>query len=168
MLFAEVLNRLLSAEVDFLIIGGIAMNLQGFNRHTDDLDLVLKMESQNLLKAVDVLLETGFTTWLPVDPRGIADDATRREWLEKKNMLALSFKSGDLKIDLVFSIPMKFEEIHREEFKIGRYLYPTASKEDLIRLKEGTGREHDALDVKRLKILIEIEKEKKLIPPQEL
>ncbi|MEK8024305.1 MAG: hypothetical protein AAB229_10920, partial [Candidatus Hydrogenedentota bacterium] len=82
MLYAEVLSRLLNANVDYLIIGGVAVNLQGYSRLTKDLDLMLKMKSENLLKAVEILLEAGFTTWLPVDPRGIADDATRRDWLE--------------------------------------------------------------------------------------
>ncbi len=159
MLYAEVLSRLLNANVDYLIIGGVAVNLQGYSRLTKDLDLMLKMKSENLLKAVEILLEAGFTTWLPVDPRGIADDATRRDWLENKNMLALSFKRGSLKLDILFSAPIRFEDMHRDNFRIGRFLYPVASKEDLIRLKEVTGRPHDREDVDRLRILINLEKE---------
>lgn len=161
MVFAEIISRLQSRGVEFVIIGGTAVNIQGYVRFTNDLDLILKMDSGNLLAAVEILLEEGFKTWLPVDPRGLADEATRKDWLERKNMKALAFRRDEIKVDLVFATPLGYSDLRIENKKAGRFLYPVPSKEDLIRLKEGTGRPQDEDDIRRLRILIDIERERK-------
>lgn len=158
-MYVEIIERLQEAGVEFVIIGGVAVNLQGYIRYTGDLDIALKLESDNLLKAIDVIMGAGFTTWLPVDPREIADEVTRRDWIEKKEMKALTFKRDKLKVDIVFSLPIQFKDMRRENFRVGRFLYPVPSKEDLVKMKENTGRPMDRIDVDRLKILIELEKE---------
>jgi hypothetical protein len=161
MIFAEIISRMQERGVEFVIIGGTAVNIQGYVRFTNDLDLILKMDSRNLLNAVETLLEAGFTTRLPVDPRGIADEETRKDWMENKNMKALSFRRDEIKVDLVFAAPLDYSDLHIENKKAGRFMYPVPSKEDLIRLKEGTGREQDEADIRRLRILIDATLEQK-------
>jgi hypothetical protein len=119
------------------------------------------MDHDNLHKAVEVLLQAGFLPRLHLDPHGIADPATLKKWVDEKNMRALCFESGLSQIDLLVGITIPYDEYHRVNFQAGRFLYPVASKEDLIRMKTDTGRSQDQSDVQQLRILIDLENEAK-------
>jgi hypothetical protein len=57
-LFIEVAEKLLECEVEFLLIGGYAVNYYGFARYTGDMDFWLKPTNENklnFLKAIELL-----------------------------------------------------------------------------------------------------------------
>jgi hypothetical protein len=54
------LKSLLDGEVDFIMIGGYAVNFHGFSRPTGDLDLWLKPTEENKNKLLAVLEKNGF------------------------------------------------------------------------------------------------------------
>jgi hypothetical protein len=58
------LNR---ANVQYLIVEGLAVNAYGFVRLTRDVDLVLQLDPGNASKGLNALLDTGVGTkeWLP-------------------------------------------------------------------------------------------------------
>lgn len=53
--FARALNLLSSAGVEFVIVGGLAANVNGSVRATDDLDLVYSRKPENIAKLVAAL-----------------------------------------------------------------------------------------------------------------
>jgi Nucleotidyltransferase of unknown function (DUF6036) len=157
MFYEEIIRKLNNAGVRYAIVGGIAVNLHGHIRMTADLDIILEQEDNNLAKAVTTLKESGFVCKIPVDPLGLADSNTRNDWIKNKNMKALNFYRGIEEVDLVIASPVKYEDAQKKIFTVKDTNYPVVSKEDLIKMKEVTGRDHDKADIRRLKILIDIE-----------
>lgn len=56
----EILTRLAGGRVRFLVVGGVAVVLQGHPRFTADLDLVLDLDRDNAIKALEILAASGF------------------------------------------------------------------------------------------------------------
>jgi hypothetical protein len=92
---------------------------------------------------------------------GLADSNTRNDWVKNKNMKALNFYRGTEEVDLVIDSPVKYGDAKKKIFAVKDTNYPVVSKEDLIKMKEVTNRQHDKDDIRKLKILIDIELENK-------
>lgn len=71
----EILTGLARERVRFLVVGGVAVVLQGHPRFTADLDLVLDLDPDNAVKALGVLAASGFR---PRPPVPLLSFATRR------------------------------------------------------------------------------------------
>ena len=161
MFYEEIIRKFNNAGVKYAIVGGVAVNLHGHIRMTADLDIVLELEDNNLAKAITTLRESGFSCKIPVDPMGLADSNTRNDWIKNKNMKALNFYRDTEEVDLVVDSPVKYEEAEKTIFAVNGINYPVVSKEDLIKMKEVTNRHHDIDNIKKLKILIDIEQKNK-------
>ncbi len=157
MFYEEVIRNLNNAGVMYAIVGGVAVNLHGHIRMTADLDIILELEDKNIAKAVTTLKESGFSCKIPVDPMGLADSQTRNNWIQNKNMKALNFYRGIEEVDLVIASPVNYEDAKKTIFVVRDTEYPIVSKDDLIKMKEITGRDRDKDDIKKLKILRDIE-----------
>jgi len=55
--FDQLLRRLSEAGVDFVLIGGLAVNAWGVIRGTKDLDIVVAPDSENLKKLATAVVE---------------------------------------------------------------------------------------------------------------
>ena len=161
MFYEEIIRKFNNAGVRYAIVGGVAVNLHGHIRMTADLDIVLELEDNNLAKAVTTLKESGFVCKILVDPMGLADSNTRNDWIKNKNMKAFNFYRGTEEVDLVIDSPVKYGDAKKMIFAVKDINYPVVSKEDLIKMKEVTNRHHDKDDIRKLKILIDIELENK-------
>jgi len=53
------------AEVEYLIVGGLAVNAHGFVRMTRDVDVVLELNPVNVRRALDALLGIGYNMSIP-------------------------------------------------------------------------------------------------------
>ncbi|THF86539.1 hypothetical protein E7T09_10555 [Deinococcus sp. KSM4-11] len=60
--FSEFLNLLNQHHVDYLLIGGYAVNLYGFVRTTGDLDIFIDLTPENVARLVDVYHEFGVSS----------------------------------------------------------------------------------------------------------
>jgi len=58
--FKEFLSILNSNKVDYILIGGYAVNVYGYSRPTDDIDIWIKMELDNSKRIKQSLLDFGF------------------------------------------------------------------------------------------------------------
>ena len=54
-----IVKALNDAGVEYIIVGGVAVNAHGFVRMTRDLDLVLRLERQNIVNGLNALFEAG-------------------------------------------------------------------------------------------------------------
>ncbi len=154
-MFEEVLAGLDEANVRFVVVGGLAVVIQGYARLTADVDLVVDLEPANVRRAVDALLARGLRPLLPVNALDFADEATRREWIESRNLEVFSMrdeKNPLLVIDLFAREPIPFDELwsRADRVTLGGRAIPVASIEDLIRMKRGVGRPQDHIDVEHL------------------
>ncbi|MFP4615917.1 MAG: nucleotidyl transferase AbiEii/AbiGii toxin family protein [Thiohalorhabdus sp.] len=154
--FTRVFDALNAAGVRYVVVGGLATVLHGLDRLTADIDLVVDLEPGNARRAVEALLASGFRAGAPVDPRDFADPARRREWVEREGLRVFSFwdaSGSSPTVDLFVEPPLPFEGLWQRardvELPDGRC--HLASLEDLIALKEATGRESDREDARRLR-----------------
>jgi hypothetical protein len=113
------------------------------------------MSDENLKKVVSILKKNGFRVKQPVDPMRIADAKTRQDWIRNKHMKAFNFyKEDELKeVDIIIESPVSFEEAKDglNKVKIGRLTANVISIDNLIKMKQGTQRDIDTLDIKKLR-----------------
>ena len=150
-------NRL---GIDYLVVEGLAVNFHGVPRMTYDIDLMILLQSDNILNLVNKLTQWGYKPKIPINPRDLADKSKRDSWIKDKGMLAVNFYSETLsigEIDIIIDSPIPYDKlkskaitVELEEVKI-----PTISIHDLIELKSRAGRDQDLSDVKHLRIVLE-------------
>ena len=146
--------------IDYVVVGGLAVNFHGVPRMTYDIDLMIFPQKENILKLVCKLMQWGYRTKVPIDPSDLADEVKRNSWVRDKGMKALNFYSEKLpigEIDLVFESPIPYDKLKDKSIKIelqGEKI-PIISIHDLIELKLHAGRRQDLLDVEHLRIILE-------------
>jgi hypothetical protein len=67
--YKEIFNGLNQAGIDYLVVGGLAVNFHGIPRMTYDQDLMHLLEPENILKMVNQVAHWGYRPRAPVDPR---------------------------------------------------------------------------------------------------
>ncbi|MCP3848773.1 MAG: hypothetical protein GY694_00840 [Gammaproteobacteria bacterium] len=50
-----ILHTLNNNDIRYLVVGGVAVNIHGYQRMTQDLDLVIQLVSENIIKTLTVL-----------------------------------------------------------------------------------------------------------------
>ena len=138
------------AGIDYLVVGGLAVNFHGIPRMTYDLDLMLLLEPDNILKMVAKLTKWGYRPRAPVDPLDLADATRRESWIAEKGMKAFSFSSPSLpigEIDLVIEAPIPYNQLKGRAIVITleEEGIPVVSLDDLITIKKAAGRHQDLM-----------------------
>ena len=78
-----ILRALNDAEVRYLIVGGLAVVAHGYVRATVDMDIVLHLERENVLRAMAALKEIGYRPLVPVEAADFADEQRRKLWRDE-------------------------------------------------------------------------------------
>ena len=151
------LNRL---EIDYLVVGGLAVNFHGIPRLTYDIDLMISLDPDNILKLINKLSEWGYKPKAPIDAKELADEKKRTLWIHDKGMKALNFYAENLpigEIDILLDSPVPYRTLRERAvaFIIDGEKVPTVSIHDLIDLKLKAGRKQDLSDVDHLKTILE-------------
>ncbi len=158
--FQTIFKELNGLGIDYLVVGGLAVNFHGVPRMTYDIDLMVLLEAENVLKLVTKLTQWGYKPKIPVDSRDLADEIKRNSWISEKGMKALNFYSETLpiaEIDIIIDSPIPYEKLRSEaiEVELRDERIPTISIHDLIELKLRAGRKQDLADVEHLKMVLE-------------
>ncbi len=158
--FQTIFKEINKLGIDYLVVGGLAVNFHGVPRMTYDIDLMVLLEPENILKLVSKLTQWGYRPKIPIDPRDLADESKRNSWIHEKGMKALNFYSETLpigEIDIVIDSPILYKELRNRAIKIELQdeKIPTVSIHDLIELKIRAGRRQDLADVEHLRIVLE-------------
>ena len=156
MYYFEILEGLYKSKVRYLIVGGLSVNLYGVPRITQDIDIVIAMSKENILKITSLLKGLGYIPRLPVNPDDLANHDKVKDWIENKNLKAFSFyhkKDHYEVIDIVLVHPLDFEKsfINRTVKKAKDIDVYLASVDDIIKMKEFSGRTQDLSDIEMLK-----------------
>jgi hypothetical protein len=91
--FEAVMRALNDAGVRSILVGGMAVVAHGHGRMTHDLDLVVDLQHDNVLRLFTALSRLESRPLVPVTATGFADAETRRSWIDQKNMTVLNFHS---------------------------------------------------------------------------
>lgn len=154
----RVLSALNREEVRYLVAGGVAVVLHGYLRTTADLDLVVQLERENVLRALDALESLGYRPRAPVAARDFADESVRESWIRDKNLQVFSLWSNDnpgLEVDLFVREPFDFESTYAgvEEIRLERTTTRVVPLRLLIEMKRRAGRPRDIEDIEALEAL---------------
>ncbi len=158
--FDLVFAALTKRNVRYLVVGGVAVVLHGVPRFTADIDLVLGLDTANVLAALDALAGLAYRPRAPVPLLDFANPASRRAWIEEKGLTVFSLWSPDhlaTEIDLFVEEPFPFEEgfARATRVELGESHITVASIADLIQLKRRADRPKDREDIERLLALAE-------------
>jgi hypothetical protein len=108
-----ILTALNAAEVKYLIVGGLAVVAHGYVRFTQDIALVIQLERENVLRAMNALTAIGYRPLIPVDAVEFADDRLRQQWRDEKGMIVFQMLNLDresTRVDLFVAEPFVFAD----------------------------------------------------------
>jgi hypothetical protein len=146
---AEQIFAVLDAhQVEYVVIGGIAVQVYGHVRMTNDVDLIPSPTPQNLERLASALGELEARVLNPGNEH-LAIDA---QMLPRATLWQLSTRHGD--IDVLHDAPgaSSFPQLRERALLIalGDHTIPIASRDDLIRMKRASGRPVDLADIAAL------------------
>jgi len=135
-------------RVDYVVVGGVAVQAHGHVRMTNDLDLIPAPNRANLDRLATALRELNARVLNP----GSEDLAIDASMLPRATLWQLSTEVGD--IDLLHDAPgaPPFKELRARALTIilGPDEIPVAGRDDLIRMKKAAGRPIDLEDIAAL------------------
>jgi len=140
--YREMLQLFIEEKVEFILVGAFALAVHGLPRATGDIDLFIKPGKENSKKVYRALIRFG----APMAEVSIRD-------FQSEDLI---FQIGVVprRIDIITSISgVSFDEAFQDSIisMVDGLNIHVISKYKLIKNKEATGRDKDALDVKILK-----------------
>ncbi len=157
MYYFEILKELFNREIDYLIVGGLAVHLYGVPRVTQDIDIIISFEKENIFKLNEILRNLGYVPRLPgIDPQELADPIVRGDWIANKNLKAFSFyhkKDSYKAVDIVLVHPLDFSQAFQNKTikKVEDIIINLVSLNDLITMKSFSSRQQDLSDIELLR-----------------
>ena len=140
----SLLAAFVAAKVEFAVVGGVAVNVHGYMRATNDLDVFIRPTEENARAAFDVLLALGVSL-TGLQPDDLLDDEEN-----------VRFGPAEDHIDILASIgEMPFDQVwrNRVETNVEGLSVPFISKSDLIDNKRQVGRLRDLADAEELALI---------------
>ena len=143
-------------------MGGLAVIAHGYVRLTVDVDLVIGLERENIIRGLRVLEGIDYHMAIPVTPEAFADPALRETWRKEKGMFVLKLWSdihrrtpGAVFIYEPFDFKSEFAAAMRAAV-LEDLTAPIVGYDALVAMKREAGRPQDLAD------LADLERSKKL------
>lgn len=167
--FEAIVRSLNDAGARYLVAGGLAVNAHGYLRFTQDVDLVIALDPENIARGFEALARLGYKPLVPVSAGQFADAALREAWIRDKGMRVLNFFSDahrETNVDLFVTEPFDFDR--ETAAALEGELLPGLSVRfvsipTLIVMKQAAGRPRDLDDIQHLRW---IEEERKPHEPE--
>ena len=145
------LGRLARAEVDFIVVGGVAVAFQGYGRATKDLDITYATDAANLERLGSVLVA------LNAKLRGVSEDAPfvpDGRTLARTRLLTLNTDEGglDLLADPPGAPPYATMRGRADRVDLDGIVVAVAALDDLLAMKRAAGRPQDLVDIEALEV----------------
>jgi predicted nucleotidyltransferase len=153
--YQQIFRELNNDGIDYVIVGGLAVNLHGIPRMTYDIDIAILLHESNIMRLVTRLRGWGYVPRAPVLPEELADEEKRNSWIREKNMRAFTFCNdketlGEIDVMIDTRIPFCDLKARAILFDLGGVHVPVVSIPDLIEMKRHAGRRQDLADVDHL------------------
>ena len=143
--YEKLLVGLVRSGVDFAVVGGVAVSLNGFVRATDDVDIIVDDAPENIERMLNHLVTWG------------------EGWARELRIEEFKPQEGSIRVmedfDLDIFTRMRGRSMSDFRPRLRRLLVNDVqvaylSPEDLVFLKEGSWREKDQLDVSAMKEIL--------------
>lgn len=155
----DLIKLLTEKGIDFVLVGGLAVALQGYQRVTMDVDVVLAMDADNLDRFIAAARSAGLRPTIPVPIELLARPELIAQWHREKGMLAFSLRGAEAQatvLDVLVKPVVPYGDLRRDALMVemGPARVPVASISHLITMKTGTGRGKDQVDIDELRKLL--------------
>ena len=129
-------------EVEYLIIGGVAVNIHGYSRTTGDLDIWYNPIKGNFYKLLKTISDFGYDT----------TELEKSTYDAAKGFIRIPLSQFYLELLSVIDGKMKFEEVYKRayNFTINSTIVKVIGYDDLIQNKIMTRRAKDLEDIAQL------------------
>jgi len=157
----SILHTLNHNQIKYIIAGGVAVNIHGYQRLTQDLDIVIELIPENIINTLTTLEELGYQPAVPITKAQFADENIRTEWIELKNMEVLSLISErfpETTLDIFITEPFNFDSEYQNSNKVqldSKLMVHVISIPTLIKMKKKAGRDRDKDDIQHLSWILE-------------
>jgi hypothetical protein len=149
----ELFIALAHNDVEYVTIGGIAIQAYGGQRLTQDLDVTIAASPENIERLASALLD--------LDARILGPDGQRSSSVPTAPLLASSDQwhlitiHGPLDVLTLPAHLGSFADMRSRahEVPLGNLTIPIAHREDLLKMKRAAGRPQDLADVRLLESL---------------
>lgn len=150
--FHRILTTLADANVDFIVVGGVAAVLQGAPIHTSDLDILYSLEPANQKRLLTALQELGAV--FRDDPRRIPPNLSH---LASRGHKLLATTAGQLDCLATIEDDTSYDDIleHVDWMQIDESRIRVISLPRLIQVKEKLTRPKDQLALLQLRATLE-------------
>ena len=148
----KICGALAAAGVRYAIVGGHAVALHGAVRGTVDIDIAINWNRRALHKTERTLRSLGLESRLPLTAKDVF--SFRDEYVNNRNLLAWSFYNpADLsqQVDVLIDYDLKGKSTKTLVFEETRIRI--LALDDLIEMKQQSGRAQDLEDVQALEKL---------------
>ncbi len=142
---ARIIRAFEKEEVEYVVIGGAAVNAHGLIRATEDLDVMIRPTENN----IERLRRSLRSIW--DDPS--IDEIKAEDLAGEYPAVRYVPPDGDLYLDIVarFGESFEFDDIESERLELGRDRMTVATPLALYRMKKNTVREVDRADARALR-----------------
>jgi predicted nucleotidyltransferase len=146
----EIIRVLVENRVDFVVIGGVAVQAHGYIRLTQDLDVIVRPDILNATRLSEALIE------LEAEVRtGGTLKLTNPHQLLRAPQVPVLTRAGPLdvvNVEHVAGAPRSYDALQDAALLVNLdgLDVQVAGLSDLIRMKRAAGREHDLADIEAL------------------
>ncbi len=149
--FLEIIRAFERESVLYVLVGGVAVNLHGIARATEDIDFFVRPDPEN----IDRLKRALRSIWS--DPE---IDEIRASDFEAYPTLRYGPPKDELVVDILTRIgsAFAFDDLESELLEVEGVRVRVATRDTLMRMKRNTVRPIDRADVAALEQLLEDEK----------
>lgn len=150
--YESVFRAFAENDIRYLIVGGVAVNLHGYPRFTNDIDILLALDAENLARMAAVMTALGYEQRLPVSIEELGDESQVEKWIEEKGLAAYSFihaREPQFNVDVLVAESRDFGKFSEEKMRaeVWGIDVPVVCIDDLIAMKRHSDREKDVQDV---------------------
>jgi predicted nucleotidyltransferase len=144
----EILRALSEGGVEFVLVGGIAVQVHGYLRGTGDVDVVPRPSLLNLSRLGEVLADLEAEVLRAAAPVNVTDP----QLLKRAPLVPLLTRSGRLdliNIEHLAGAPRSYDELRTRALivSLDGFEVAVAGLDDLIRMKRAAGRPQDLTDI---------------------
>ncbi|MFY0654066.1 MAG: nucleotidyltransferase [Cyclobacteriaceae bacterium] len=150
--FKEYINLLNKHEVEYMLVGGMAVNLYGYRRATGDMDLFVNPTESNHEKLKRVHFEFGML---------MGEMEELENFLSNSEFDVFTFGVSPVQIDIMTACKgLRFAEAYPKSKRVPfeNIIINLISNSDLLKAKEASNRKRDQADIEELN---KIERKKK-------
>jgi predicted nucleotidyltransferase len=147
--FEKLLARLADAAVEFVVVGGVAVTLNGYTRLTEDVDILIRWTPDNVSRLLDSLSSYG---------EGFARELQMEDFTDEEGAIRIVEETERSQIDIFTRLSgLRFADLITDapSFTVAGRTIRYASKAALLRLKGNSQRDKDLLDVMALRKLLD-------------